>query len=91
MYKDFQCSSIALAINESTDVTSEAQLLMYGKFACGWRIVEELLCCLTLHSTTTGHDVFRVGITQNGGLAGQAEAGWRVVLPNEKHDFFPGW
>ena len=24
----------------------------------GCRIVEELLCCLTLHSTTTGHDIF---------------------------------
>ena len=25
----------------------------------GCRIVEELLCCLMLHSTTTGHDIFR--------------------------------
>ena len=35
---------------------------MYGKFACGCRIVEELLCCLTLHSTT-GHDIFSAGDT----------------------------
>ena len=59
IYKDF-CSSpsTALAINESTDITSEAQLLVYGKLACGCPIVEELLCCLTLHLTTCGHDIF---------------------------------
>jgi len=59
IYEDFRSSPyIALAIDESTDITSEAQLLVYGKFACGCRIVEELLCCLTVHSTTTGHDIF---------------------------------
>jgi len=59
IYEDFRPSPCtALAIDESTDIASEAQLLVYGKFACGCRIVEELLCCLTLHSTTTGHDVF---------------------------------
>jgi len=47
----------ALAKDKSTDITLEAQLLVYGKLACGCRIEEELLCCLTLHSTT-GHDVF---------------------------------
>ena len=59
IYEDF-CSTpyTALAIDESTNITSEAQLLMYGKFACGCRIAVELLCCLTLHSTTTGHDIF---------------------------------
>jgi len=31
---------------------------VYGKFGCGCRIVEELHCCLTLHLTTTGHDIF---------------------------------
>jgi len=29
-----------------------------ANFACECRIVEEFLCCLTLHSTTTGHDIF---------------------------------
>jgi len=58
IYEDFRSSRCtALAIDESTDIASEAQLLVYGKFACGCRIVEELLCCSTLHSTT-GHDVF---------------------------------
>jgi len=60
IHKDLRSSPYtALAIDESTDITSEAQLLVYGKFACGCRIVEEFLCCLTLHSTTTGHDIFR--------------------------------
>ena len=59
IYEDFHSSPYtALAIDESTDITSEAQLLVYDKFACGCRIIEELLCCLTLHSTTTGHDIF---------------------------------
>jgi len=59
IYEDYRSSPCtALAIDESTDIASEAQLLVYGKFPCGFRIVEELLCCSTLHSTTTGHDVF---------------------------------
>jgi len=58
IYDDFRSSSYtALTIVESTDITSEAQLLLYAKFACGCHTVEELLCCLTLHSTTTGHDI----------------------------------
>jgi len=60
IYEDFRSSPYtALAIDEFTDITSEAQLLVYDKFVCGCRILEELLCCLTLHSTTTGHDIFR--------------------------------
>ena len=31
-----------MAIDESTDIISEAQLLVYGKFACGCRMVEEV-------------------------------------------------
>ena len=59
IYEDFRTSPCtALAVDESTDIPSEAQLLVYGKFACGCHTVEELLCCLTLHSTTTGHYVF---------------------------------
>ena len=63
IYEDFRSKPYtALAIDKSTDITSEVQLLVYGKFACGCRIVEALLCCLTLHSTTTGHDVFALWI-----------------------------
>ena len=59
IYEDFRSKPYtALAIDKSTDIKSEVQLLVYGKFACGCRIVEELLCCLTLHSTTTGYDIF---------------------------------
>jgi len=59
IHEDFRSSPYtALAIDESTDMTSEAQLLVYGKFACGCHTVEQLLCCLTLHSTATGHDIF---------------------------------
>jgi len=40
IYEDFRSSPCkALAIDESTDITSEAQLLVYGTFACGCRIV----------------------------------------------------
>jgi len=54
IYEDF-CSSpyTALAIDKSTDIMSEAQLLVYGKFACGCHLVEEFssvyLCILTKH------------------------------------------
>ena len=48
----------ALAIAKSTYLTSKAQLLVHGQFACGCHIVEEPLCCLTWHSTTTGHNIF---------------------------------
>jgi len=59
IYEDFRSSLYtALAIDESTDIMLEAQLLVYGKFACGCCIVEELLCCLTLHLTTTEHNIF---------------------------------
>ena len=37
-------------MDKSIDITSEAQLLVYGKFACGCRIVEELRRSLALHS-----------------------------------------
>jgi len=71
IYDDFRSSPyITLAIDESTDITSEAQLLVHGKFACGCRIVEELLCCLTLHSTTTGHDIFMILFSRRISLIG---------------------
>ena len=58
IYEDFRSSPYtALVIDKSTDISSEAQLLVCVKFSCGGRIVEELLCCLTLHSTTAGNDI----------------------------------
>ena len=39
IYEDFRSSPYTtLAIDESTDITSEAQFLVYGKIACGRRI-----------------------------------------------------
>ena len=54
IYEDFRTSPCtALAVDESTDIPSEAQLLVYGKFACGCHLVEEFssvyLCILTKH------------------------------------------
>jgi len=78
IYEDFRYSPYtALAIDESTDITSETQLLVYCKFACGCRIVEELFCCLTLHSTTTGHDIFSVVDTF---FTGRSQVDWGRVV-----------
>ena len=77
IYEDFRSSPYtALVIDESADITSEAQLLLYGKFACGCRIVEELLRSLTLYSTTAWHDIFGVVDT----FCAENQFGWGRVV-----------
>jgi len=49
-----------LQINESTDRSSKAQLLDFGRFVDNSNIVEQFLFCKRLKSITTGKDIFDV-------------------------------
>ncbi|XP_068104034.1 SCAN domain-containing protein 3-like [Hyperolius riggenbachi] len=48
----------ALQIDESTDVTSNANLLGFGRFVDGTEIIEQFLFCRKLAEKNTGNDIF---------------------------------
>ena len=50
----------ALAVDESTDITAQAQLLIFGRFLKENSVAEELLACISLETTTRGEDIFNV-------------------------------
>ncbi|XP_077965514.1 zinc finger BED domain-containing protein 5-like [Styela clava] len=57
--EDFRNSPwTALAVNESTDTTAQAQLLIFGRFLKGSSVTEELLACISPETTTRGEDIF---------------------------------
>ena len=57
--KDFKNSPwTALAVDESTDITAKAQLLIFGRFLKESCVTEELLACISLETTTRGEDIF---------------------------------
>ncbi|XP_042243244.1 protein FAM200A-like [Homarus americanus] len=57
--EDFKNSPwIALAVDESTDITSQPQLLIFGRFLKESSVAEELLACISLETTTRGEDIF---------------------------------
>ena len=57
--EDFRNSPwTALAVNESTHTTAQAQLLIFGRFLKESSITEELLACIALETTTRGEDIF---------------------------------
>ena len=49
---------ICLQLDESTDVSSYAQLIVYVRYIHNSYFKDELLCCHALNSTTRGIDVF---------------------------------
>ncbi|XP_066543047.1 protein FAM200A-like [Hoplias malabaricus] len=51
--KDF-----AIQLDESTDISACATLLVYVRYVWESKFVEDLLCCLTLPSKTTGEQIF---------------------------------
>ena len=56
-----KCSSFfALQLDESTDVSSCAQLLVYTRYMAGNILKEEYLFSETLTTTTKGKDVFNI-------------------------------
>ena len=48
----------ALALDESTDITAQPQLLIFGRFLKESSVTEELLACISLETTTRGEDIF---------------------------------
>ena len=49
-----------LQVDESTDISGKAQLLVFVRFINDEAIVEDFLCCKELSGTTKGQDVFDV-------------------------------
>ena len=47
-----------LQVDESTDITGKAQLLVFARFVYDEAIVEDFQCCKELPETTKGQDVF---------------------------------
>lgn len=43
---------------ESTDITSQLQLLIFGRFLKECSVIEELLACISLETTTKCEDIF---------------------------------
>jgi hypothetical protein len=50
----------SIQLNESTDVTSLAQLLVYVRYVYNDDIKTEFLLCKPLETTTTARDIFKV-------------------------------
>ena len=56
---DFKASPArSLALDESTDITSDPQLAIYGRYIKGDIVMEELLAFLPLELNTTGQDIY---------------------------------
>jgi hypothetical protein len=50
----------SIQLDESTDVTNLAQLLVYVRYAYNYDIKTEFLLCKPLETTTAARDVFKV-------------------------------
>ncbi|KAL4090794.1 hypothetical protein QTP88_025569 [Uroleucon formosanum] len=50
----------ALQVDESTDISGKAQLLVFVRMVVDDDIIENFFCCKTLPETTRGEDVFKV-------------------------------
>ena len=47
-----------MAVDKSTDIAAQAQLLICGRFPKEGLIPEELLACISLKTTKKGEDIF---------------------------------
>ena len=58
--KKLNNANFALQLDESTDITSKAQLLAMARFENKSRITENFFCCKELTETTKGQDIFKI-------------------------------
>ena len=47
-----------MAVDESTDITAQAHLLIFGRFLNESLITEKLLACISLETKRRGEDIF---------------------------------
>lgn len=59
LYKIKEMESFSISLDESTDITDTAQLLIFIR-GCdkNFNLTQELLACRSMHNTTTGKDIF---------------------------------
>ena len=60
----------ALQLNESTDVSGLAQLIVFVRYIADGKLEEELLMCVALFGTCTGEDIL---VVRNGFFDGSPE------------------
>lgn len=53
-------SKFALIVDESTDISNSAQLLVFVRFIHGDEIINQFLCCKEMKTTCKGQDIFDV-------------------------------
>ena len=56
--KKLEGSKFALIVDESTDISNSAQLLVFVRFINDDEIINQFLCCKEMPTTTRGQDIF---------------------------------
>ncbi|KAG9282105.1 zinc finger BED domain-containing protein 5-like [Astyanax mexicanus] len=54
------CEQFAVQLDECTDVSSAAQLLVYVRYAWGESILEDILFCKEVEGRATGEEIFKI-------------------------------
>jgi len=54
------CTNFSLQVDESTDITNMAQLLVYIRYDCHNVLNEEYLFCKSLESNTNVENIFKI-------------------------------
>ena len=58
--KKLEGSKFALIVDESTDISNSAQLLVFVRFINDDEIINQFLCCREMPTTTRGQDIFHM-------------------------------
>nr|XP_027201527.1 zinc finger BED domain-containing protein 5-like [Dermatophagoides pteronyssinus] len=58
--KSLECTSFALQIDETTDITGKAQLIAFVRFIHENEIINQFLCCREIPESTTGHNIYNI-------------------------------
>ena len=63
--KKHEGSKFALIVDESTDISSSAQLLVFVRFINDDEVINQFLCCMEIPTTTSGQDIFYIYIKRS--------------------------